>query len=637
MSINKSTDSFIATQAVANLNQWLFNYPNTADFNFNYFNLLQEAGNNSIGTSSDSDFRICIIGMGVAGLTAARELLRSGFTNIDMFEASDRIGGRNYSIPAPNQNTTFEMGAMRMPFFKNPGDGNCVLDYYASLFNISTCPFPDPGSPTVANTGIYVNNGLGPDPSHPYSSPKMDIWNSSTPPPQVLNTILQKWKSFQQMFTSTCSQYYGTDQWQWFWQSIVDNYYSYNFRELVYLPSISSYDSFNPGYFGGLGMTDEEAWNFYVIGAGDGGWGAFYDISCLYPIRTLLFGFSTNHQLVQGTFVNDSFEPGAEYGQTIYDNGNHLLTSPAYLGLQSVAESLLYQPVTSNNAGISGQSFYTLSKTMFGINFYTQTPVTSVKRLDSGLISINGNDASAYNAVIITPTTWALEMSNVFTGFGYNLLPYYASMALKESHWITSCKVFYPLRESYWKTTNIPQVINTDTFLQDVYAISAFDTDPGVLLVSYTWEDDASKLEAVQSDAELAAMCLAELDRILVNSQNIGIQVSPFVDKSLPVVIHWERQPTYRGCAKLYRQRSFNLDYALQTYNQNISAQSGLYFAGEGYSVEGGWTEPALRSALDAVIHLINNSGGSFNNSFSFSDYPVYPDYNPSVSSSAQE
>jgi tryptophan 2-monooxygenase len=107
------------------------------------------------------------------------------------------------------------------------------------------------------------------------------------------------------------------------------------------------------------------------------------------------------------------------------------------------------------------------------------------------------------------------------------------------------------------------------------------------------------------------------------------------------VVFQWTLQPTYHGCAKLYRQRAWEQCYDLLAYNQVYSSASNLYFAGESYGVEGGWTEPALRTALDAVIHLIQNSGGVFNNGFQFGNYPAYdvvfkPDENyPQISATA--
>ena len=42
--------------------------------------------------------RIGIIGAGISGIGAGRELLKNGFTNFVIFEASDRIGGRIRTI-----------------------------------------------------------------------------------------------------------------------------------------------------------------------------------------------------------------------------------------------------------------------------------------------------------------------------------------------------------------------------------------------------------------------------------------------------------------------------------------------------------------------------------------------------------
>lgn len=664
MSLHKGMDKYTGLARLAAapaVGAWQFNYPNLADFNFNYWQLLNNAKSTAIANAADPNFRIAIVGAGVAGLAAARELFRCGFVNIDIYEASDRIGGRTYSIPAPNNHyTTFEMGAMRMPFFWpsysnttswGPGSQNCVLDYYCSRFGITTQDFPDPGSPVVASTGIYMNNGLGPDRHKPFSEPKLQIWDNTsghTPPPApMLPAIYTRWTHFANMVTTASAAVYGTPQWESFWHDVVSHYWAIDFHALVYMPAIQEYDPKKPGFFGGLGMVEKkEAWVFYVIGAGDGGWGAFFEISALYPIRTLLFGFGDHHQLVQGLFSGGTFRPGPFYRQPVQDNLGHTLASPNYLGLQTVAECLFYEPVVSPLQNISLYEA-TQSPQLPGINLYTRNPVKEIEREENGTLRItspgipDGKQAVIrYDAVIVTPTTWAMEMGCVFQGFDYSTLPYEVSLSMKESHWITSCKVFYPLKQRYWEVTNpngvgfapIPQVISTDTFLQDVYGFGVTvgsTEDPGVLLVSYTWEDDASKLEAERDDATLARKCLDELDRILMNCRNVQMKISPYVDTEHPQVIHWERQPAYHGCAKLYRERSWDLDYALLRYNQQSSQSSGLYFAGEGYSVEGGWTEPALRMALDAVINLVNNTGGQFLNGFSYSDYPQYSPWNP--------
>jgi tryptophan 2-monooxygenase len=173
--------------------------------------------------------------------------------------------------------------------------------------------------------------------------------------------------------------------------------------------------------------------------------------------------------------------------------------------------------------------------------------------------------------------------------------------------------------ERYWETSNIPQIIVTDTILQGVYGLAVEtkeQANPGVILISYTWEDDATKLVA-DEDSKLAQLCLARLDQVLGRCNNIKTNMSQYVDTEAPKVHHWERLPSYRGCARLYRQGSWDL-------------ASHLYFAGEAYSVEGGWVEPALRSALDAVMHIVKNTRGRFGSKeFRFTrDYPKY--MNPS-------
>jgi len=589
------------------------------------------------------------VGAGISGLTAARELFRSGYTNIDIYEASGRVAGRNYSVPAsPEGFTALEMGAMRIPFFSEPGSGGSVLDYYRGLFGIGTEPFPDPGSDAVGETGIYVNGGYGPDPAHPYPEPRLDLWKSKhAPPNEKYEAVYEKWSRFADMFVTTCQPIYnqGPAVWEPFWRKVVSHYWTLNFRELAFLPALTP--AIPPetlaetGYFGGLGMTTEEAELFYVIGAGDGGWGAFYDISCLYVIRTLLCGYGNNHQLIQGTFTNGAFTPGPQYGTPTFDSLGTPLVPPGYLGVQSFSECLLYQPVSSGC--VPNLSLYQAMQegSGFDVNLYTSSGVRSITRLPSGQVQLGtvNNLGGVYDAVILTPPTWAMQMSIDFSGFSQEQLPWKVQSSMKVSHWISSCKVFFRLKRRYWGNgSKIPQVISTDTFLQDVYgyAASVDPADPGVLLVSYTWEDDANKLLATDEQA-LAAKCLRELDRLLMQCTNIQQPISPFVDQSSPVVFQWSKQPTYRGCAKLYRQRSWDLDYALLSYNQDHSAASGLYFAGEAYSVEGGWTEPAVRLGLDAVLHVVQNTGGRFLNGFSMADYPTYSRWSPSKAAAAPE
>jgi hypothetical protein len=71
-------------------NKWAARFPNPPDLCFDYRSLVEQA--NGIAQTAAPDHRICIVGAGVTGLSAARELYRCGFTNITLIEQSSRKG-----------------------------------------------------------------------------------------------------------------------------------------------------------------------------------------------------------------------------------------------------------------------------------------------------------------------------------------------------------------------------------------------------------------------------------------------------------------------------------------------------------------------------------------------------------------
>lgn len=62
--------------------------------------------------------KICIIGAGAAGLAIALMLREKGFSKFDIFEASDRVGGRCYTFSFQEGDCPhdyYDIGAMRLP------------------------------------------------------------------------------------------------------------------------------------------------------------------------------------------------------------------------------------------------------------------------------------------------------------------------------------------------------------------------------------------------------------------------------------------------------------------------------------------------------------------------------------------
>ncbi len=179
----------------------------------------------------------------------------------------------------------------------------------------------------------------------------MLIWNNSDgstlPPTPALQQVYAKWHKFAARMTDHVATMYGSEHWEAQWAAIVAHYQALSFRDLVRLPALENWDADAPGNFGGLGMSPEESAIFYAIGIGDGSWGAFYDVCCLYPLRTAIFGFSSHLQLVHGRVDEQGNPLQAPYlGEAVHDSKGLRFASPNYLGLATLDECLLFMEIS---------------------------------------------------------------------------------------------------------------------------------------------------------------------------------------------------------------------------------------------------------------------------------------------------
>lgn len=602
---------------------WLPHFPNPADFRFDYFRLMCNAPD-GLARLDGPQRRVAVVGAGVAGMTAARELLRCGF-NVTIYEASDRIGGRLYTRanPADPQHTGMEMGAMRMPFFEKPGNQNCLLEYYLLQEVVAEHravfqQFPNPGT-APGGTGIYLNEGFGP--GHDFVRPQLIQWAYGQQPENAeIQFLAAKATRFVTFVTDYIKDIYVVDSARWtqLWEKMVAHYQGMTFDDLVMAPALNVY-AVDDGNFGGFGMTETEANLLYTIGTGDGSWGAFYSIGALWFLRCTLFGFGgANLQTIAGYAVPQSMP---FYRQPVFDSAGAPLPSPVYRGIQGLVEYLFF-----DKAPRQARSLYESDQA----RLFTRSAVTNVHRQPDGRIELRLADGrnECFDHVFVSAAQWATQMSMQFSGFSQAQLPQAKITASHTQHNISSCKLFFPLREQYWKRpgNRIPQVIVTDTYIQDAYALAWPNdaADPGVILASYTWEDDSLKLLPCTQD-QLVEKVLTKLRQITV--ETVQQDITEYIVKEAPVMIQWIMQPGYNGCAKLYRQRDEGANLIDLAYNQNYGGGSGLYFVGENYGVEGGWTEPALRSALDGVLQLLAHTKARFTvQDFEFArDYPRWP------------
>ena len=304
------------------------------------------------------------------------------------------------------------------------------------------------------------------------------------------------------------------------------------------------------------------------------------------------------------------------------DSKGVAFATPRYLGLAALDECLMFMPLEEGVAS----PYERLRQQPAGL--ITDSPVNRLTRLADGSIEVgyrwHQSDALAsrqmteqFDSVIVTVPSWILETRMQVEGFTPAMLPQTTINAYKTAHWETSCKVYAPLKKTFLSAhRDIPQILVTDSFVHDVYAYRYNDNYAyDCILLSYTWEDDATKLAAF-SDAELVDKCIRELDRILLRCSNVGSRISPFIDTANARVQRWVTDRNALGCAKLYRAGAYQDAVRLMSYNRDYSARSGLYFAGESFSVDAGWTEPAMRGARRCGDQPVRQPGCSVQRRF---------------------
>jgi tryptophan 2-monooxygenase len=595
---------------------WNVGYPSPADFNFDFSKLLSDTQRTGIARNTQAGLRVAVVGAGIAGLTAAHELFRCGVTNLDIYEASGHIGGRLRSQPVDGQHTVFELGAMRFPMFTQATGATAALARYAQRFGLTSQPFPTADTADVS-FGVFSERS---------SSFSLKRPGGLLPAPPEVEALQQKWLAFASRFVTAVRASFGTPQWPAVWRAIEQRYWRDSFRNVLLTPARAGDDHGANGDFGGAGMSERELCVIERAGIGQGPWAAYLDFSSMLIFRMIFFGFFDDLRLIQGRFDADGDYAGGPHAgdATLADSLGHPLAAPRYLGVQSIAEALLYCPVQSAHA--APVSLYdALRDDRYRVRLYTRSPVTSISRLNGEVRIESGMDRRDYDAVLITAPMAGNRCAMSMTGFTDAELPPDVAGGDRMSEWLASSKVFVALKARYWEKSAIPQLMASDNFLEATYGY-AINTpriaDPGVLLLSYTWDKLSEGLLSEANDTALVSHCIATLDRML-RQGGVGGKISDYVDEGQSAVIHWSQQPTIHGAARVYRAGIAQPNHALVRYNETHSAKSKLYLAGEAYAIDGGWVESAIRMSLDAVLHLLRNHDAAFSDDFAFeSAYP---------------
>jgi tryptophan 2-monooxygenase len=384
--------------------------------------------------------RIAVVGAGAAGMVAAYELLRMG-ASPHVFEASDRVGGRNWSEPFAGSPMFAEMGAMRVPVSSK------VFWSYADAFGLSSMEFPDPGKvPTLL---YYENEALE--------------WRAGQLPPGRFAQIQKDWDDFTSPFAEQINQAWrdgGGDPaaLQPVWQGLVDKYASTSFYQAL----VEGIPQWGP----------EERNAFGALGIGSGGFGPLYDVGFLEMLRLIVNQLEVSQLGIEGGIS------GLTHG---------FLTTPVLqpdgrkTSLERSGALSLKCEVTKIACTADGPQL-------------TWTDAQGREHAEDFAAVIVATTSRAMEFLGLTLPTPG----------GTDALSEPVRVALRTLHMMSSSKLFIRTSSKFWKQSGLPWNIQTDEAVRGLYTLDYPDTDEGVVLISYTWGDDSDKLLPLDPQARLA-------------------------------------------------------------------------------------------------------------------------------------
>jgi tryptophan 2-monooxygenase len=218
--------------------------------------------------------------------------------------------------------------------------------------------------------------------------------------------------------------------------------------------------------------------------------------------------------------------------------------------------------------------------------------------------------AAQYPAVVSTCQSWLLS-TRIHTEEG--LFPARLWTAMERSHYMQSSKTFVMVDRPFWKDVDpgtgrdVLSMTLTDRLPRATYLLDDGPDKPAVILLSYTWNDDALKWLALDADGRVELM-LHSLEQIYP-----GVDIASHIVGE-PITVSWESDPNFMGAFKAnlpghyrYQQRLFT-HFAQDGLPEH---QRGIFLAGDDISFTAGWAEGAVTTGLNAVWGVVKHLGGA--------------------------
>ena len=518
------------------------------DFPFAYDDFLKHPAGLGNLPSAAHGSRVAIVGGGISGIVAAYELMKLGLRPV-IYEA-DRIGGRLRSEPFAGGDGTFaELGAMRFP------PSSRALFHYIDKAGLETTPFPNPLSPSTPSTVIELGG------ERHYARTAADL-------PPVFGEVAEAWRAALDEgaeFTAMQAAIRARDvgRIKALWNPLVprldeDSFYGFLCRSKA---------------FGGLSWRHREI--FGQVGFGTGGWDTDFPNSMLEILRVIYTNADEDHHSVTG---------GIEQ-------------LPRRLWTDTPADMAHWPADTSLSALHGG---------------HPRGAVARIARGAHGGIAITDRwgNRDEFEACVITCQVWLLS-ARIDCAEELFAAPMW--MAMERTHYMQASKTFVMVDRPFWKDADpvtghdMMSMTLSDRLTRGTYLIDQGEGRPGVICLSYTWNDDAMKWLSLPVDERVRLM-LHSLAQIYP-----GVDIKRHIIGQ-PITVSWEQDPNFMGAFKANLPGHYRYQRRLFSHfaeRPRAPAQQGLYLAGDDISWTAGWAEGAVTTALNAVAGVLRQFGGT--------------------------
>lgn len=520
------------------------------DFPFAYDDWLRHPQGLASLPASAHGTEVAIVGAGMAGMTAAYELMKLGLKPV-IYEAS-RMGGRLRSQAFEGgQGVVAELGGMRFPA------SSMAFFHYVNLLGLQTQPFPNPLTPAAGSTVVDLEGQ-----TH-YARTLADL-------PPLFREVADAWAAALEALgfgdLQQALRERDVPRLKALWDALVPLWDDRTFYDFV-----AQSEAFSK-----LSFRHREV--FGQVGFGTGGWDSDFPNSMLEILRVVLTACDENQHLIVGG------------------------VQQVPLGLWTHApDAIAHWPAGTSLASLHGGA------TRPGV-----TAIKRVKEgAASGQLAVTDQWGTerTYPAVLVTCQSWLLTTQ---IAVEESLFSQKLWMALDRTRYMQSSKTFVMVDRPFWKDVDPAtgrdtlSMTLTDRLTRGTYLFDNGPDKPAVICLSYAWMSDALKM-LPHPPAKRVQLALDALRKIYPTVDIAGHIVGD------PITISWEADPYFLGAFKgalpghyRYHQRMYG-----HFMQDNLpAAERGIFLAGDDVSFTPAWVEGAVQTSLNAVWGIVHQLGG---------------------------